>query len=409
MSLRFGAQEASRYVYLDYAATAPLCEEAAAAMAPYFVPGRENLAAGGNANSLHSPGREAFSQMEAARKALAGAIGAKRAQEVVFTSGATEADCAAIEGLAQAQVEKRHMRLGSASAPMVVVSAIEHDAVLAPAKRLEAQGYRVVRLAPNAQGVVEPEALSAAITPETVLVSVQLANSEAGSIQPVGQLARIAHSAGAVFHTDATQALGKMPLNVQELGVDAASFSAHKVGGPKGIGALYLKARTPFSAFMLGGGQEGGLRSGTQNVAGMAGFAAAAQAACSMADAEAARLAALRDKVYAAAAGMRGVRATVPEASGNAGYLPNIVHLLVQGIESETLILQLDKAGFGVSGGSACSSHSLEPSHVLSAMGIPADAALGALRVSMGRYTTENDVDAFLRALPDVLDWGRGR
>lgn len=393
------------YVYLDYAATAPLCEEAAAAMAPYFVPGRANLAAGGNANSLHAPGRAAFAALEDARKSVARDLGARRPDEIVFTSGATEADDAALLGIAQAAAEERRRRGAGGFTPHVVVTAVEHDAVLAPAKRLEAQGFRVTRLVPNHQGFVEARALEEALDDDAVLVSVQAANSEVGSIQPIAELARIAHGAGALFHTDAVQALGKAPVNLQELDVDAASFSAHKVGGPKGVGALYLRARTPFQAYAIGGGQEAGRRSGTQNVAGIVGFAAAVRAACAMQKDEAARLRGLRDRLYAQLGALDAVEATVDVEPGSCDFLPNIVHVLVDGLESETLILRFDMQGFGVSGGSACSSHSLEPSHVLRALGIDADRAHGALRISMGRYTTEADVDAFVAAMCKSLAW----
>ncbi|MBC5582667.1 cysteine desulfurase [Eggerthella sp. NSJ-70] len=393
------------YVYLDYAATAPLCEEAAAAMAPYFVPGRANLAAGGNANSLHAPGRAAFAALEDARKSIARDLGARRPDEIVFTGGATEADDAALLGIAQAAADERRRRGAGAFAPHVVVTAVEHDAVLAPAKRLEAQGFRVTRLVPDRRGFVEVRALEAALDDDVVLVSVQAANSEVGSVQPIAELARVAHAAGALFHTDAVQALGKVPVNLQELDVDAASFSAHKVGGPKGVGALYLRARTPFQAYAIGGGQESGRRSGTQNVAGIVGFATAVRAACAMQEDEAARLRALRDKLYAQLGAFDAVEATVDVEPGSRDFLPNIVHVLVDGLESETLILRFDMQGFGVSGGSACSSHSLEPSHVLRALGIDADRAHGALRISLGRYTTEADVDAFVAATAKTLAW----
>ncbi|MRX83205.1 cysteine desulfurase family protein [Eggerthella guodeyinii] len=393
------------YVYLDYAATAPLCEEAAAAMAPYFVPGRANLAVGGNANSLHASGRAAFAALEDARKSIARDLGARRPDEIVFTGGATEADDAALLGIAQAAADERRRRGAGAFAPHVVVTAVEHDAVLAPAKRLEAQGFRVTRLVPDRQGFVEVRALEAALDDDVVLVSVQAANSEVGSIQPIAELARVAHAAGALFHTDAVQALGKVPVNLQELDVDAASFSAHKVGGPKGVGALYLRARTPFQAYAIGGGQESGRRSGTQNVAGIVGFAAAVRATCAMQEDEAARLRALRDKLYAQLGAFDAVEATVDVEPGSRDFLPNVVHVLVDGLESETLILRFDMQGFGVSGGSACSSHSLEPSHVLRALGIDADRAHGALRISLGRYTTEADVDAFVAATAKTLAW----
>ena len=399
------AKVPDNYVYLDYAATAPLVEEAAAAMAPYMQPGRANIAFGGNANSLHVPGRAAFAALEDARRRIARALGAQRPDEVVLTSGATEADNTALEGLANAAVAARRRAGSGAFTPHVVVSAIEHEAVLAPAKRLEQQGFRVTRLAPTREGFITPEALAAAVDENTVLVSVMTANSEVGSVQPVAKLARVAHDAGALFHTDATQALGKIPVDVRAWDCDAASFSAHKIGGPKGIGALYVKSRTPFEAYLLGGGQEAGRRSGTQNVAGAVGFAAALEAAQANQPAEQARLGALRDKLYAALNATPGVHATVNVQPGSTEYLPNIVHVLVDTLESETLTLRFDMRGFGVSGGSACSSHSLEPSHVLHAIGISDDAAHGALRVSMGRYTTEADIDAFIEALGPVLNW----
>ncbi|MEG1167831.1 MAG: cysteine desulfurase family protein [Gordonibacter sp.] len=396
---------ADTYVYLDWAATAPLGAEAAEAMAPYLMPGLANLGVGGNANSLHALGRAAFAAMEDARRSIMRDLGASRPDEIVFTSGATEADDAALFGIASAAASERRQRGSGTFVPHVITTAVEHDAVLAPAKRLEAQGFRVTRLAPDRQGFVDARSLAAAIDADTVLVSVQAANSEVGSIQPVAELAGIAHEAGALFHTDAVQLLGKAPLDLGRLGVDAASLSAHKVGGPKGVGLLYLKARTPFSPYMLGGGQEAGRRSGTQNVAGIAGFAAALHAAVVNQEGETARLRLLRDKLYARLSSMDGIEATVDVEEGSVDFLPNIVHVLVAGMESETLILRLDMKGFGVSGGSACSSHSLDPSHVLRALGIGNDRAQGALRISMGRYTTEADIDAVAVALASALDW----
>lgn len=391
------------YVYLDWAATAPLSEQAAAAMAPYLVPGPANIGAGANANSLHSPGRAAFEALELARRQVARCIGASRPSEVIFTSGATESDNAALLGIARAQADAARARGNSGSPLKVITTLIEHEAVLNPAAQLAREGFEVVYLKPDRQGFVSPDALAEAIDGSTVLVSVMAANSEIGSVQPIAQLASIARDAGALFHTDATQALGKMPLDLRELGVDAASISSHKICGPKGVGVLYLKARTPFSALLLGGGQEEGRRSGTQNVCGAVGFAAACEDACANETAESARQRDMRDWLYAQLADMPGVRPTVSVAEGDGRFLPNIVHMLVSGQESETLVLKLDAAGFGVSGGSACSSHSLEPSHVLSAVGIGADEAYGALRVSFGRYTTQDDLRRFVAALRDCI------
>lgn len=387
------------YVYLDWAATTPLCEEAAQAMQPYLLPGLANIAHGMNANSLHSPGRAAFEEMELARRQLAKDMGASRPNEVVFMSGATESDNAAVLGIAHAVAEQHRKAKGKDYVPRFVTTEIEHEAVLEPARRLAHEGFDVVRISPDKRGFITPEALAAAVDERTVLVSVQMANSEVGSIQPIKELANIAHKAGSLFHTDATQALAKVPFNLGDLGVDAASFSAHKICGPKGIGALYLKARTPFTVQMLGGGQEGGLRSTTQNVCGIVGFAAAYHAALEQLESETERQRGLRDKLRALLADIPGVRCTADVAPGSCEYLPNIVHALVNGYESETLVLRLDMMGFGVSGGSACAAHSLEPSHVLRAMGVSADEAYGALRISFGRYTTQDDIERFAEAL----------
>lgn len=387
------------YTYLDWAATAPLSAQAAEAMAPYLAPGLANVALGMNANSLHAPGRAAFEAMELARRQLSRDLGASRPNEVLFTSGATEADNAAVIGIAHAAAAERRKREGAGFVPQVITSAIEHEAVLEPARRLAHEGFDVVYLKPDKGGFITPDALRAALGDSCVLVSVHMANSEVGAVQPIAELARVAHEGGALFHTDATQALGKVPIDVSALGVDAASFSAHKVGGPKGVGALYLKARTPFETQMLGGGQEDGRRSTTQNVCGIVGFAAAAHEVTGDVQEESARQRALRDSLRRRLSDIPGVRCTVAVEEGSQDYLPNIVHALVSGYESETLVLRLDMMGFGVSGGSACSSHSLEPSHVLRAMGISADEAYGALRVSFGRLTTEDDLARFAAAL----------
>lgn len=396
-------QVSDNYTYLDWAATAPLGEEAVRAMEPFLRGGLANVALGLNANSLHAPGRAAFEAMELARRQIAHDLGCSRPNEVVFTSGATEADNMALLGIARALRDQRRKRDGADARYRVITTEIEHEAVLEPARALAREGFDVVFLKPSRAGFVAPEALSAALDDTTVLVSVQAANSELGTVQPIAELARLAHASGALFHTDATQALGKMPLELGDLGVDAASFSAHKIGGPKGVGALYLKARTPFRALMLGGGQEDGRRSTTQNVCGIAGFAAACQVATAGEEVESERQRRLRDWLYAEIGRMPGIRPTLEVPAGSRDHLPNIVHAIAAGLESETMVLRLDRAGFGVSGGSACSSHSLEPSHVLKAIGLAADEAYGALRISIGRYTTEDDLHHFARALEDVL------
>ena len=397
-------QVPENYTYLDWAATAPLSEEAASAMAPYLLGGPANIALGLNANSLHAPGRAAFEAMELARRQIARDLGCSRPNEIVFTSGATEADNMAVLGIARALREQRRKRDGADTRYRVITTELEHEAVLEPAHELARDGFDVVFLKPDRAGYITPDALSQTLTDTTLLVSVQAANSEIGTVQPIAALARIAHEGSALFHTDATQALGKMPLNMVELGIDAASFSAHKIGGPKGVGALYLKARTPCKSLLLGGGQEDGRRSTTQNVCGIVGFAAACQVAVAGESEESARQRCLRDWLYAQLREMPGIRPTLDVPQDSREHLPNIVHALAQGFESETLVLRLDRAGFGVSGGSACASHSLEPSRVLRALGISADEAYGALRISIGRYTTEDDLRRFSAALRNCLE-----
>ncbi len=393
------------YTYLDYAASTPLIPEAIAAMEPFLKCESVRPSAWANPNSLHRAGRAAFAALEDARHTFAEAIGAKRPQEAIFCSGATEADNLAIKGIAHAALEKRRLQGKAPKNPRIIVSAIEHDAVLAPAKSLEAQGFQVDYLAPDSQGFIYARTLENELDDNVLLVSVQMVNSEIGSVQPVEELAACAHAAGALFHTDATQALGKTYLDVSALGVDAASFSAHKIGGPKGVGALYLKARTPCAAATLGGGQEGGMRSGTQNVAGACGFAAAAQVAQATAEDESGRLRHLRDYLYASLDELPEWQPTVEVEPESRDFAPHIVHGLLHRIESETAILRLDGLGFAVSGGSACSSHSLDVSHVLRAIGIPTDAARGALRISLGRFTTADDLVRLVHALAACADW----
>lgn len=390
-------------MYLDWAATAPLCEEAALAMEPYMVSGPGNLPAGGNANSLHSAGRSAFGALEKARFSLMRDLGAKRPDEIVFTSGATEADNAALFGIVSAACEKRRRGGEKDFVPHLITSSIEHDAVLAAARALGRTGCEVTVLDPDRQGFVEVRALEAALKDNTVLASIHMVNNEIGSVQPVAELAAVCHGAGALFHTDAVQALGKEHVDLDALGVDAASFSAHKIGGPKGSGALYLRTNTPFDPLIVGGGQESGRRSGTQNVCAAAGFAAACSAACAMQELEAERLRALRDDLYGRLAGFERVYPSVEVERGSRDFAPHVVNVCVDGFESETLILRLDMKGVAVSGGSACSSHSLDPSHVLKAIGVSDDRALGSLRVSLGRYTGPEDVEAFMAAFEESL------
>ncbi|MEG0026869.1 MAG: cysteine desulfurase family protein [Raoultibacter sp.] len=393
------------YTYLDWAATTPLSEEASDAMKPYMIPGRDNIVYGGNANSLHSSGRAAFRALEEARGLIARSIHAARPDEIIFTSGATEADNAVLFGVVSACVKRAKQQGKRDFVPHVITTTFEHDAVLAPLKVMEARGVEVTRLTPTRQGFIEPQSLQEALRDNTVLVSIMAVNNEIGTIQPLQELAHLAHEAGALFHSDMVQALGKMPVDVRALDIDAASFSAHKICGPKGVGALYMRNKTLFEPFLLGGGQEAGRRSGTQNVCGAVGFAAACKLACSDVEAESERLCALRDYLYEQLCALPGVRSTVAVAPGSRQHAPHVVNVLVSGFESETLILRLDFSGYCISGGSACSSHSLEPSHVLHAVGITPDDALGSVRVSMGRYTTRLDVEGFLEAFHKALNW----
>lgn len=390
-------------VYLDWAATAPLCEDAAAAMMPFLQAETAGLVAGnGNANSLYEVGRTAFRALEQAREDIARAIKA-RPDEVTFTSGATEADNAALFGIVDAAMVRAEQEGDHECVPQIVVSSIEHDAVLKAAETLGHWGAQVTYVEPDATGHITPQALAEALNERVLLVSVMAVNNEVGSVMDIAALAEVAHSAGALFHVDATQAFGKIPVSVKEWGVDALSISSHKIGGPKGMGALYVKARTPFTAQIVGGGQESGRRSGTQNVMGAVGFAAAARAALGNLDADAQRLRGLRDRCYERLLDNPKVKPAVKVEPGSTEFAPHVVNVLVHGIESETLILQLDRRGFCVSGGSACSSHSLDPSHVLKAIGISRDDALGSLRVSLGNATTAEEIDAFVEAFNEVV------
>lgn len=390
-------------VYLDWAATAPLCTEAARAMAPFVQAGTSGLLAGNaNANSLYEVGRTAFRALEESRETIARAIKA-RPDEITFTSGATEADNAALFGIVDAAMARAEQGGDHECVPQIVVSSIEHDAVLKAAETLGHWGAQITYVEPDSSGHITPEALAQVLTERVLLVSIMAVNNEVGSTMDIASLAQVAHKAGALFHVDATQAFGKIPVSVKEWGVDALSISSHKIGGPKGMGALYVKARTPFTAQIVGGGQESGRRSGTQNVMGAVGFAAAARAALANLEENAQRITALRDKCYARLTANPKVKAAVAVEPGSTAFAPHVVNVLVHGIESETLILQLDRRGFCVSGGSACSSHSLDPSHVLKAIGVSRDDALGSLRVSLGTTTTEEEIDAFIEAFEKVV------
>ena len=351
--------------YFDHAASSPMSSLCREEMARYDA----QEWAGANPNSLHTSGRAAFAALERARTDVARAVGAKRPSEIVFTSGGTEANTLAIRGTALAQLQTP-----GSKRRRVLVSAVEHDSVLDPAASLERDGFMVERIPVLSNGVVDLEALEHMLGPDVALVCVMGANNEVGAVQPIARVASLAHAQGALVHCDAIQTFGHVPFSTSQLGVDTASFAAHKVAGPVSCGALYVRSRTPIVAQQVGGGQEGGLRSGTQDVRSAMAFAAVAkQAAATLQDNDAllrshGRL--IVDTLRAE--GLDFFETLRREGIDTPETLPNIVHLLVPGHQTEGLVLGLDDLGYEVSGGSACSSGSLDPSHVLAAMECPA-------------------------------------
>lgn len=380
------------YVYLDYAASAPMVPEAKAAEAAYA----EAPYAGANPNSLHTLGREAAMALEGARREIAKALGGGfRPGEIVFTSGGTESNNLALYGIAEG------VRARDRKRTRVVVSAIEHDSELDVVPALKDRGFAVTLVRPGRDGRIAPEELERAVGLDCALVSVMSANNETGVIQPVADLAKIAHKAGALMHTDAVQAFGRIPLAIDTC--DAVSIAAHKIGGPVGIGALALRMRCPFRPQNFGGGQEAGKRPGTQDVRGALAFAAAAKAQtdhlAERRSACAAKANRLFQKICAPGTGIQ----PTTTAQIDDTRLPGMVSIYVPGFDSETLILKLDQKGFEVSAGSACSSGSLDPSHVLSAMGIARNDALGALRISFDERISDEDLDRFADALIGIV------
>jgi len=371
-------------VYLDHAATTPTRPEVARAMLPYFS---ERF---GNPSSLYALAREAKEAVEEARGRVAAAIGAAP-EEVFFTSGGTEADNWAIKGVAAANRKK---------GDHIVTSSIEHHAVLHPCRALEKQGYRVTYLPVDEFGRVEPASVEEAITDKTILVSVMAANNEIGTVQPVAAISRIARDHGVPFHTDAVQAIGAFPVDVNSMGADLLAISAHKFGGPKGTGALYIRRKTRIGTFMDGGAQERGRRAGTENVPGIVGMGRAIELAVGEMPQKAPRLAAMRDRL------IRGILDAVPDTRLN-GHpverLANNVNVAFRYVEGESILLMLDALGIAASTGSACTSASLEPSHVLTACGLPPEHAHGSLRLTLGHRNTEEDVDYVLEVLPGII------
>ncbi|MBI4336743.1 MAG: cysteine desulfurase [Chloroflexi bacterium] len=378
-------------VYLDHAATTPLRPEALEAMLPYFS---QQF---GNPSSIYSLGQDARKAIDEARESVAGVLGC-RPSEVVFTSGGTESDNAAIKGVALALKQTGNH---------VVTTGIEHHAVLHACYQLERLGFQTTYLPVDRDGLVDPDQVAGAVTGATVLVSVMYANNEIGTVEPIAEIARAvkerARQLGrtVVVHTDAVQAAGFLDLNIQRLGIDLLSLSSHKLYGPKGAGLLYIRRATPFEPLLVGGTQERERRAGTENVPCIVGTAVALRLAAEERQTVAARCQALRDRLIA------GIQARVPSALLN-GHpvrrLPNNTNFSFPGVEGEPILLGLDIAGICASSGSACTTGSLEPSHVLTAIGRPADVARSTIRLTLGRETTEEHIEHTLRALPELVE-----
>lgn len=374
-----------KQIYLDNAATTQMRPEALEAMMPHLTE------AYGNASSIYPLGEEAAATLAEARRTVAQAINADD-REVHFTSGGSESDNWALIATAEAYESKgRH----------IVTSAIEHHAILHTAEYLEKRGFEVTYVPVDENGTVSSAALEAAMRPDTILVSIMFANNEIGTVEPIAELAKIAHNHGALFHTDAVQAFGHLPIDVKEMGIDLLSASAHKIYGPKGTGLLYMRKGVRSKAFIHGGQQERGLRAGTENVAGIVGFAKATELALAEQAEEAARLGELRD--YA----IERIEREIPHSRLNGHRrerLPNNVNFSFEFIEGEGMLLQLAFKGVSASSGSACTSGSLDPSHVLLAIGLPHEIAHGSLRLTLGRDTTREDVDYTIDALKGTIE-----
>jgi cysteine desulfurase len=371
-------------IYLDYAATTPAHPDVIKAMLPYF---NEIF---GNPSSLHSFGQEARAGVEKARETLANFIGARK-EEVVFTSGGTESDNFAIKGIAYANQGKRNH---------IITSPVEHHAVLVPCNFLQKNGFDITVLPVDKYGMVDPDDVKKAITPKTTLVSIMHASNEVGTIQPIAEIGKVTREAGICFHTDAVQTFAHIPTNVNDLNVDLLSISGHKLYGPKGVGALYIRKGTKIISFMQGGEQEDGRRGSTYNVPGIVGLGKAIEIAQTEMVLEAERLSGYRDRL------IHSLMQKIDYLKLN-GHpqkrLPNNVNISIAFVEGEATLLSLDYDGICASTGSACSSESSEPSHVLTAMKIPAEEARCSIRFSLGRWTTDSDIDRVISALPPLI------
>mgnify|MGYP000911002839 FL=1 len=379
-----------RKVYLDHSATTAVDESVLAAMLPFF---RSSF---GNPNSLHAWGREVRKAVDEAREKVAALIGAQP-QEVLFTGGGSEADNLAVKGTAWARRDRgRHL----------ITSAVDHHAVLDTMKWLGKNGFEVTVLPVDREGFVSPEALDAAIRPDTTLVSILFANNEIGTVQPVAKLGEVCRKHGVLFHTDAVQAAGHLPMDLSNLPVDLMTLAAHKMYGPKGIGALYVRKGIRLTPLIHGGGQEYGLRSGTENTPYIAGFGeAAALAAKRLGNGDVDRERALRDRL------IDGVLSRIEDSfltGSRTERLPYHASFCIPRVEGEAMLLRLDFAGIGASSGSACTSGSLEPSHVLLALGLPHEIAHGSVRLTLGKDTAEEDIDYVLETFPPIVQTLRG-
>ena len=372
-------------IYLDHAATTPMRPEVLEAMMPFF---RDQY---GNPSSIYQTGRGAQKALDQARDKAAELIGANP-REIVFTSGGSEADNLAIKGVAYALRSKGNH---------IITSAIEHHAVYHTCKYLEKNGFRLTVLPVDADGLVDPAAVASALTSDTILVSIMHANNEIGTIQPIAEIGEILRKRSILFHTDAVQTVGHIPVNVDQLGVDLLSLSAHKFYGPKGVGALYVRRGTRLDPLIHGGAQERNRRAGTENVAGIVGMTTALGLAMEEMEGEARRQQELRDML------IEGILRNIPHTRLN-GHpkqrLPGNVNLCFEFIEGESLLLNLDMKGIAASSGSACTSGSLEPSHVLLALGLPHAIAHGSLRLTLGRDTSVPDIQAVIDVLPGIVD-----
>jgi len=372
-------------IYLDHNATTPVDPEVVDAMS---VALREQF---GNPSSIHAFGQQAKSALDEARDRVAALLGAS-ASDIVFTGSGTEGDNLALRGVSgmPAMASRRH----------IVVGAIEHEAVRTTAQAMARQGWRVTEVPVGPFGVVEPDDLRLAMQPDTAIVAVMHANNEIGTIQPVAELARIAHDAGALFHTDAVQSAGKIPIDVGALGIDMLAISAHKFGGPKGVGAIWLRRGLGLISILTGGRQERGRRAGTENIPGLVGLGVAARLAGERLVSNGSRIAALRDRLE------HGILEGIPGTTVNGDRerrLPNTTNISFEAVEGESLVIALDLEGIAVSTGSACSSGTLEPSHVLRALGLPAPRVQSAIRFSLGQATTEAEIETALDILPRVV------